>query len=137
MNDFINQDLETKPANTDFKAGQWVRGIVSRISPLGVNVQVDKDTEGLLYREEIFQDIDVGDQVKVFIKNVREDGKLDLSLQQGGYKHVVPDAKNSILNELKAAGGFLPFHDKTSPEAIQDKFHISKKKFSILNHDLY
>jgi predicted RNA-binding protein (virulence factor B family) len=111
------------------KAGQFVDGVVYKFSPLGVNVLVNNKVDGLLYKNELFQKLNIGDKVRVFVKNVREDGKLDLALQQGGYKNSIDDSTNTIIALLTDAGGFLPFNDKSDPEEIQRRFRISKKKF--------
>ncbi len=111
------------------KAGQFVGGVVYKFSPLGVNVLVDNRVEGILYKNELFEKLNIGDKVKVFVKKVREDGKLDLALQKGGYKNSIDDSVNTIIALLTDAGGFLPFNDKSNPEEIQRRFRMSKKKF--------
>ena len=66
--------------------------------------------------------------MKGFVKNIREDEKIDLSLQKSGYE-LVDDVKWKILNLVKKEGGFLALHDGSSPEEIKSKLQISKKAF--------
>jgi predicted RNA-binding protein (virulence factor B family) len=70
----------------------------------------------------------IGDRLKGYIKQVREDNKIDLSLQKSGYE-LVDDVKWKILNLLKEKNGFLPLHDGSSPEEIKSALQISKKAF--------
>jgi predicted RNA-binding protein (virulence factor B family) len=72
--------------------------------------------------------LSVGDQMKGYIKAIREDNKIDVSLKPIGYKSVEP-AANLIYEHLTKAGGFLPFHDKSHPEDIKYAFELSKKNF--------
>jgi predicted RNA-binding protein (virulence factor B family) len=111
--------------------GQELDGIVYSFSPLGANIALDNKYTGILYTNEIFRDLEIGDHLKVFIKTIREDGKLDLSLQKQGYRQTITPNTELILNELDKAGGKLPFNDKSSPQAIQKKFAISKRSFKI------
>jgi len=91
---------------------------------------------GMIYDNEIFTPLKPGQKVKAYIRKLREDGKVDLILQPEGMDHVEPSAK-AILEKLEAAGGFLPFNDKSDPQAIQAEFGMSKKTFKKAIGTLY
>ena len=114
---------------TEYKIGDEVTGIVDRLSPMGVNVLLDNDTEGLLYENEIFRRLFKGESIKAYIKDIRSDGKITLSLQPAGYKNFINSTTELILNALEKNGGHLPLNDKSNPEDIYYQFQISKKRF--------
>jgi uncharacterized protein len=122
-------DLEDTSKKSDFEVGQVVSGVVDRFSPLGVNVQLNETTDGLIHANEVFRDLHRGEIINVYIKDIREDGKITLSLEKGGYKNFITDAKDTIMDALEKADGFLPFNDRSDPEEIQKTFQMSKKKF--------
>lgn len=97
-------------------------------TPLGFNAIVNNRYSGLLYKNEIFENLRVGDAVKGFVKQIREDNKIDLRLQKSGYE-LVDDVKWRILNLLKQSNGLLPLNDDSSPEEIKAQLQISKKAF--------
>ena len=103
--------------------------IVLAKTPLGFKVIAENQYEGMLFHNEIFEDIRVGDKKKAYIKNVRKDFKLDLSLQPIGKKENVNEAQEIILQRLKEAKGTLPFTYKSDAEEIKKIFHMSKKNF--------
>jgi len=112
----------------NFKSGQEVSLLIVRKTDLGYLALVNKTHLGLLYDNEIFDPLAEGDEKKGFIKRVREDGKIDLTLVKPGYQKV--DAiSTDILAQLKASGGFLPVTDKTAPDIIYKQFKMSKKTF--------
>jgi uncharacterized protein len=110
--------------------------IVSHPSELGMNVIVNKMHLGLVFNDDIYKDISVGDRLKGIIKKVRPDNKLDISLNQIGYRNIEPNAEH-ILFELQDNGGFLPLHDKSSPEDIKKHLQMSKKSFKKAIGTLY
>jgi hypothetical protein len=110
--------------------------IVSHPSEIGMNVIVNKKHLGLVYKDDIFKDIQVGDKLKGIVKKIRHDNKLDISLSQIGYRNIEPNAQ-FILNELKKKNGFLPLHDKSSPEIIKQQVQMSKKSFKKAIGSLY
>jgi len=103
--------------------------IVLAKTPLGFKVIADNQYEGMLFSNEIFEDIRIGDRKKVYIKNVRKDFKLDLSLQPIGKKAKIGEAEGTILQTLKEAEGTLPFTYKSNADDIKAKFGMSKKNF--------
>ncbi len=95
---------------------------------LGYKTIVNQRFQGLIYRNEVFSELSVGDTLKGFVKRIRDDGKLDITLQKPGYGHVEPNA-GKILEKLEANKGFLPFHDKSDPQRIRQVLGMSKKTF--------
>ena len=110
--------------------------LVTHITEKGANVIINGVHKGLIYIEEIFEDIRSGDRMKAYIKNIRPDNKIDVVIQQPGYKSIEPNA-NFIRDELEAVGGFLPLHDKSDPEKIKSQLGMSKKSFKKAIGTLY
>jgi hypothetical protein len=102
--------------------------IVTRQNDLGWDVIINNKHKGLVYQNEVFKKIAVGDNIKGFIKNIRPDHKIDVSLQAIGYVSVEP-AANIIYQILKKEGGYLNLHDKSSPDEISARLQMSKKIF--------
>lgn len=114
--------------NVSVKKFDKVDILVTHLTEKGANVIINQKHEGLIYIENIFEDIRTGDQMEAYIKKVRDDGKIDVVIQPEGYKSIEPNAE-FIYEELKAAGGFLPLHDKSTPEDIKNQLGLSKKLF--------
>jgi len=110
--------------------------LVTHLTDKGANVIINGVHKGLIYLEDIFEDIRTGDRLKAFVKKIREDNKIDVVLQKQGYRSIEPNA-NYILEELNASGGFLPIHDKSSPEVIKETLGLSKKSFKKAIGSLY
>ncbi len=98
---------------------------------MGYRVIINNLHWGLLYHSEVFRPLKNGDQLKGYIKEVREDEKIDVSLTPLGYKKV-NGLSATILDTLNTNGGYLPVHDKSDPEQIYALFHCSKKAFKYL-----
>ncbi|SFV50293.1 hypothetical protein MNB_SV-8-454 [hydrothermal vent metagenome] len=103
--------------------------IVLAKTPLGYKVIADNQYEGMLFSNEIFENVKVGDRKKVYIKTVRKDGKLDLSLQPIGKNAKISEAEGTIIQFLKEADGIVPFTYKSDAEEIKKVFGLSKKNF--------
>ncbi|MCF4102619.1 S1-like domain-containing RNA-binding protein [Gillisia sp. M10.2A] len=110
--------------------------IVANPTDLGVNVIVNELHQGLIFKDDIFQDMQPGDRLKGWIKKTRPDGKLDITLQRPGYRSIEPNAQD-ILNEISLKGGCLKLTDKSSPEEIQRVLQMSKKSFKKAVGTLY
>ena len=110
--------------------------IVSHPSDIGMNVIVNNTHQGLIFKDEIFKDISVGDKLKGIIKKIRPGNKLDISLTQIGYRNIEPNAE-FILTELADNSGFLPLNDKSTPESIKEILQMSKKSFKKAIGSLY
>ena len=121
---------------TEFKENQKVNLFIVGKSDLGFKAIINDTHVGVLYENEVFQDIHYGQRTLGYIKKIREDGKIDLTLQPLG-SFGAKDLGEKILEVLKAAGGSLPVTDKTSPEDIYEQFGASKKKFKMALGGLY
>ena len=110
--------------------------LVAGRTPLGYKAVVENLYQGLLYGSELSSPLETGSRLDGFVKAVRPDGKLDLSLDRSGFARVGP-ITDQILEALKAAGGHLPYNDSSPPDAIRSAFGISKKAFKQAIGTLY
>ncbi len=110
--------------------------IVTNKTDLGYNMIINDIHLGLLYHDEVFENYQTGDKLKGYIKKIRKDNKIDLTLSKFGYKSIEPNAQK-VYDVLKDHGGFLPFHDKSDPKAIYTTFKMSKKAFKKAIGSLY
>jgi len=122
INRFLNSE------EVSYTVGEEVNLIISNKTDLGYNAIIQERHLGILYFNEIFKPIQTGDKVKGYIKKLRDDGKIDLSLEVQGYDKVDP-VSDEILEKLKTVSGFLPLSDKSDPEMIKAALGISKKTF--------
>ena len=102
--------------------------LFTRLTDLGWEVIINDAHKGLVYSNEIYKRVAVGDRSKGYIKKIRPDNKLDVSLQAIGEKVLEPTA-NTIYARLMDHGGFLPLHDKSDPLLIMKELQMSKKTF--------
>ncbi len=109
--------------------GDKVDLIVVRQSQLGFSVLINEEFEGILYKNELYQRIEEGQKLVGYIKKIREDEKIDVSLQQIGFKRSIVSFEIKILKSLNQNKGFLPLHDKSSPDDIKYQLGMSKKAF--------
>jgi predicted RNA-binding protein (virulence factor B family) len=112
----------------DFEVGQKVSLIIADRTDLGVKAIINNSHWGMLYENELFRPVRKGQKMEGYIKQIREDRKIDLSLHQPGYGKVV-SLTDSIMAKLKANNGVLMLSDKSPPEAIYGAFGVSKKVF--------
>ena len=113
-----------------------VKLLVAGRTPLGYKAVVDNLYQGMLYGSELSGSLETGSRIDGFVKTVRPDGKLDLSLDRSGFARVGP-ITDQILEALKAAGGHLPYNDESPPDAIRTAFGVSKKAFKQALGQLY
>ena len=125
------------PDTATLTAGQAVALLLTRETDLGFAVIIEQRWSGILYRNEIFQAVQVGDELSGFIKRVRPDGKVDVALQASGYQDAVADATATLLDALRAAGGRLPLCDASDPADIHRLLRMSKKTFKKALGHLY
>jgi predicted RNA-binding protein (virulence factor B family) len=123
-------------APLDVKEGDLVDLLIYTNTDMGYKAVVNGDSWGVLYKNEIFQELKQGQKIKGYIKKIRPDGKMDLMLEKPGFQSV-PDLSERIINHLKAAGGRSPLTDQTPPEEIYKLFGVSKKKFKMAIGNLY
>lgn len=124
------------PDASDLVANDPVDLLAYEITDLGVNVIINDRYQGLLYHNELFRPVQVGDRMPGFVKRVRDDDRVDVSLQQMGFENVEPSAQR-ILEALQQAKGFLPLNDSSPPEAIHKALEMSKKTFKKAIGTLY
>lgn len=126
-------------SNDDIKVqeGDEVDLIVSHITDGGINVIINETYRGLVYHNEVFDDtIRTGQRLVGFIKTIRPDKKIDVTLQKSGYENIEPNAE-MILEELRLNKGFLRLHDSSHPEDIKTILKMSKKTFKKAIGSLY
>lgn len=116
--------------------GQEVDAIIIDESDLGFKAIIEDAHQGLIYKNETFRTIEVGDKLTAWVKKIRADGKIDLSIQKTGYDHVEPSAKE-ILGKLEENDGYLALHDKSHPMEIAEFLQMSKKTFKKAIGTLY
>jgi predicted RNA-binding protein (virulence factor B family) len=122
----VNRYFEKE--NIDLQVGQEVDLLIFEETDLGLNAVINNKYKGLIYENEIFQRIKIGTRTKGFIKNLRDDNRVDLSLQKQGYANVEPNAER-ILEKLKANNGFLDVTDKSDSNYVMYQLEMSKKTF--------
>jgi uncharacterized protein len=130
----IEKYLDKIPQNYEFN--QKVELLVYQRTDLGYKVVIEKTHSGLIFYNQIFRKLAVGDKVEGFIKEIREDGKIDVVLEKQGYVKVEGIAQD-ILNIIKNNGGSMKIHDKSPSEEIYEVFGVSKKTFKKAIGDLY
>ncbi len=122
LNAFVsNESIAVKP-------GEEVDILVARRLPVGFRVIVNARNWGMIYDNQIFTPVAVGDRLKAYVVRISEDGRIDLSLQKRGFDQV-RSAADRLLGMLDEAGGRLGLHDKSSPEEIAARTGLSKKVF--------
>ncbi|NBX76721.1 MAG: GntR family transcriptional regulator [Proteobacteria bacterium] len=119
-----------------YQVGQKVDLLIYSKTDLGFKAVIDGTHTGVLYQNEIFQPLTIGQKVEGFIKHLRTDGKIDLCLQPSGYRGI-DDFSKKILDALESNNGFLPVTDKSSAEQIEALFGLSKKKYKMTVGTLY
>lgn len=131
---YLNQFLSDEARYLN--EGDKVSLIISHKTDLGYKAVVNQGFWGVLYHNEVFQTLREGQKLTGYIKKIREDKKIDLSLNKFGHQHVLP-VTEQIIQRLEANDGELPLSDKSSPEAINAAFGVSKKVFKQAIGSLY
>jgi len=125
-----------KEADDELEKGQEVDVLIRSKTDLGYNVIINQKYTGLVYKNEVPKPLRVGMSFKGYVKPIRDDKKIDISLTPIGHQSIEPNAQK-ILEKLKANEGFLPFTDKSDPNLIREEFGISKKLFKKAIGNLY
>lgn len=120
----------------NYRTGEQVEFRLTEKTPLGYKAMIEGKHPGLLYHESIAAPVTIGQKLKGFVRGIRPDGKIDLSLDQPGYRRVAPVAQR-IVQALQRSGGRLDFDDDSPPEAIRRTFGASKKAFKQALGNLY
>ncbi len=122
--------------SSELEAGQEVKLIIERKTEMGFRAIINEECLGMLYDSEIFKTLTIGDRVTGFIKQIRDDGKIDLWLQKQSYKQIDP-LSQKVLDYLQTHDGIMYITDKSSPEMIKKTFHVSKGTFKKAIGSLY
>lgn len=130
----LNQFLDNETLTV--AEGEEVALIVSHITDMGINVIINTRHKGLLYKNEVFRELRTGDRVTGYIKAIRPDNKIDVTLQKPGAQSIEPNAEK-ILDELRASRGFIRLNDDSDPEDIKAILQMSKKSFKKAVGTLY
>src|SRR5690242_17505095 len=109
---------------------------VYRKTNIGYEVIINNVHKGILHNNEIYRDINIGNQFEGFVKNILPDNKIDVAAGKPGYQRI-EDETQKIIRLLKENNGYLPYHDKSSPEEIYSFFQMSKKAFKMAIGKLY
>lgn len=112
----------------NYQVGDLVELIVIRETQLGFVVLIDDAEEGLLFKSDVFEPLEKGQEVKGYIKTIREDGKIDVSLRPQGFRNAIDVDCDKILQRLKVDKQLF-LTDKSSPEEIKSTLQMSKKAF--------
>lgn len=130
INQFLSNDELT------VEEGEEVDLIISHITEMGINVIINEQHKGLMYKDQVYEDLRTGDRMKGYIKHIRPDNKIDVSLQKAGFENIEPNAEK-VLDELRASRGFLRLNDDSHPEDIKTVLKMSKKTFKKAIGTLY
>lgn len=125
-----------RPADDTIAEGDEVELLVHAFTDLGAKVIVNDAFGGLLFNNELYTKPSCGDRLKGYVRKIRDDGKLDITLRKGGAQDAAGD-RELLLKALEAQGGSLPLTDKSTPEAIAGLLKISKKSFKKALGGLY
>lgn len=120
----------------ELQVGDKVDLIIGIQTALGYTVLIDEEYEGLLFNSDVFSDLEEGYKTTGYIKNIREDGKIDVSLRPQGFRNVIDADVQKVLDKLQKEG-FLLLTDKSSPESIKFHLQMSKKAFKKAVGSLY
>jgi uncharacterized protein len=122
--------------NLTVKEKEIVDLIVYRRTDIGYEVIINNIHKGILHHNEIYRNITIGDRFQGFIKNILPENKIDVAAGKPGYNRI-EDETEKIIRLLKENEGYLPYHDKSSPEEIYSFFAMSKKAFKMATGNLY
>jgi len=131
--------IEKRLSNDDLtiEEGEEVQLMVQRESDLGFAVIVNHRHRGLVFENEVFQDLEVGDTLKGYVKKIQPENRLDITIRPMGYRNVVISDVQTVLNALLDSKGFLPLTDKSKPDLIMVELNMSKKAFKRAIGSLY
>jgi len=127
----------TQNVELEVAVGDKVEALIFNVSDLGYNAIINDQHIGLLFKNEVFKSLEVGQRCDAYVKKIREKNKIDLSLQPIGYQKFNEPNSKAIYEALVANGGVLHLGDKSPAEEIYERFGISKKAFKRALGDLY
>ena len=111
------------------KEGDEVDVLVLQKTDLGYTVIINNAHKGLIFDNEIFKELSIGENLKGYVKKIREDNKIDVTIQPIGYRNVIDVNSETIYKILVENAGFIAITDKSTPEEIYSQFGMSKKAF--------
>jgi predicted RNA-binding protein (virulence factor B family) len=143
--DFYEEEEQLQDGENDsqdeemyLKEGDKVSLVIETETGLGYTVLINEEFDGLLFRSEVFQDLEENMEVTGYIKQIREDGKIDVSLRPQGFRNVIDSDVEKVLSKLKKSReGFVLLTDKSSPDSIRFHMKMSKKAFKKAVGNLY
>ena len=122
----------------ELEIGEKVDLIIGRFTKIGITVLINGEHEGMLFKNEVFQKVREGQKLMGYVKNIREDKKIDVSIQPTGFLNKISANEKVVLEKLKASeNGFLSLNDKSSPDIIKYHLKMSKKSFKSAIGRLY
>jgi len=120
----------------DYRRGNGVDALIWQHTPIGYRAIVDNLHAGMIYDNELFRPLEIGERVKAYVKAVRNDGKIDLTLS-GNIEERIASLADRLLHSIELNGGHIDLSDKSSPERIESMFQCSKKDFKKAVGHLY
>lgn len=120
-----------------YEDGEEVEALIWRRTPMGYKAIINNQHVGMLYENQIFREVHIGERLRAWVKGIREDEKIDLSLQPIGYRQMIDPAEAAILKALHQHNGFMPLTDHSTPELIAFELQMSKKTFKKAIGSLY
>lgn len=117
--------------------GDEVEVLIYRVTDIGFSVIINNQHRGLVYENEVFEEVRIGDKFKAYVKKIQPDNKIDISLRPLGYKNAIGPNTEEVYKTLEENNGFMPVTDKSPPELIYQQFGMSKKNFKKAVGDLY
>jgi predicted RNA-binding protein (virulence factor B family) len=122
----------------DLEVGEQVELEIGRFTNVGITVLINDEHEGMLYKNEVYKKVREGQKLTGYVKMIREDGKIDVSLEAQGFLNKIGTNEAVILEKLKESeDGFLALNDKSNPEDIKYHLKMSKKSFKSAIGGLY
>ena len=137
-NNLPENETNSQESEMNLVEGDKVNLIIETETGLGYTVLINEEFDGLLFRSEVFQELEENMEVVGYIKNIREDGKIDVSLRPQGFRNVIGSDVDKVLEKLKnSKEGFIMLTDKSSPDSIRFHMKMSKKAFKKAVGNLY
>ena len=125
LDDFLEDENQGQ-----FENGQEVQLLVASKTPLGYKAVINNSHWGVLYQSELFKPVRIGQSIQGYIRRIRDDGRIDLTLQKPGHTRTrVEQLAETILKQVQSQQGFLGMNDKTPPDKVYESFGVSKKVF--------
>lgn len=111
-----------------YRRGDKVKALILQHTELGYKAVVDNLHYGMIYHNELYTDVAIGNQIEAYVKQVRDDGKIDLTLNSYVTERI-PELAKTILDHIDRNGGYIALTERATPDQIKEQFHCSKKDF--------